>query len=153
MQVCSTYVRYTGDVRYQRFHCISVYTTHTLSLCTTHTLSIYNTLSLSLPQSSWLGWVGCLCSLGSSPDSLGGTTAGISWNPSLTLSDMELQYSSSLTLSSLDRSDTHTHTHTHSHTHTHTHTIQDYNYPEARDRQYLNFFSKMANRQKFDVDK
>ena len=30
---------------------------------------------------------------------------------------------------------------------------QDYNYPDARDRQYLNFFSKMATRNKFDVDK
>ncbi|CAI8033645.1 Calcium uniporter protein, mitochondrial [Geodia barretti] len=32
-------------------------------------------------------------------------------------------------------------------------TRQDYNYPEARDRQYLNFFSKMATRNKFDVEK
>jgi hypothetical protein len=32
-------------------------------------------------------------------------------------------------------------------------TRQDYNYPEARDRQYLNFFNKMATRNKFDVEK
>lgn len=32
-------------------------------------------------------------------------------------------------------------------------TRQDYNYPDARDRQYLNFFSKMTTRHKFDVDK
>ena len=77
--------------------------THTHARTRTHTHTHTHTLTHTLTHTHSQVCRGCQCSLGSSPIWCSWSMTGISWNLSLTLWDMELQFFSLATTFSLDR--------------------------------------------------